>query len=48
MRVALGGDVSRVGRFEAGEDLRQRRLARAVVADQAHALARADGQVDVL
>ncbi len=43
--VPAQGDLAAVGGLEAGEDLRQRGLARAVVADQADALALPDRQV---
>src|SRR5262249_41929348 len=39
-------DVSAVGRLDAGQDAQQRRLAGAVLADQAETLAGGSGQID--
>ena len=44
--LAVEADRALVGRVDAGDRLHQRRLAGAVVADEAHDLAGADGEVD--
>lgn len=44
-RSAASGDRPRVRRVHASDDPRERRLARAVLSDHAHSLARGDGQV---
>ena len=45
--LAAKGDGARAGLMDAGQDLDQRRLARAVVADQRHDLAGMDVEIDV-
>ena len=46
-RLALEEDLAAVGGMRAGDALDERRLARAVVADERHHLAAADLEVDV-